>query len=64
MCHSSYEVTSTFPAEEKYNLVAQMRSAAVSMTSNIAEGFGRFSIGKQPSRTTDGRCRQPVTNDA
>lgn len=40
--HKIYKITSAFPPEEKYNLVAQMRSAAVSMTSNIAEGFGRF----------------------
>jgi len=40
--HKIYKITSTFPLEDKYNLVAQMRSAGVSMTSNIAEGFGRF----------------------
>lgn len=38
-----YEITSGFPAQERYNLTGQMRSAAVSMTSNIAEGFGRRS---------------------
>jgi four helix bundle protein len=37
-----YEITLTFPSSERYNLAGQMRSAAVSMTSNIAEGFGRF----------------------
>lgn len=36
-----YSVTKTFPAEEKFGLVSQMRSSAVSIPSNIAEGAGR-----------------------
>ena len=36
-----YELTNTFPGEEKYALTSQMRRAAVSVTSNIAEAFGR-----------------------
>lgn len=38
-----YKITSTFPKEEIYGLVSQIRRAAVSITSNIAEGFGRQS---------------------
>ena len=38
-----YKITSNFPKEEKYSLVDQMRRVAVSITSNIAEGFGRRS---------------------
>jgi len=38
-----YDITRGFPAEEKYGLSSQMRRAAFSVTSNIAEGFGRFS---------------------
>jgi four helix bundle protein len=36
-----YEVTATFPKEELYGLVVQMRKASVSIPSNIAEGFVR-----------------------
>jgi len=38
-----YRTTSSFPREEQYGLTAQMRRAAVSVASNIAEGYGRDS---------------------
>ncbi|OGY68755.1 MAG: hypothetical protein A2586_01995 [Candidatus Harrisonbacteria bacterium RIFOXYD1_FULL_40_9] len=38
-----YSVTKTFPREELFGLVSQMRRAGASVTSNIAEGFSRNS---------------------
>jgi four helix bundle protein len=36
-----YTITKKFPKEETYSLTDQMRRAVISITSNIAEGFGR-----------------------
>jgi four helix bundle protein len=44
-----YELTGSFPKEEFYGISSQMRRAAVSIASNIAEGRGRI---------TDGEFRQ------
>jgi four helix bundle protein len=38
-----YEVTNCFPKEELYGLVAQVRRSAISIPSNIAEGYMRGS---------------------
>jgi len=41
LCIEIYKITRTFPKEELYGLTSQMRRSAVSVPSNIAEGYGR-----------------------
>ena len=49
MTVKTYSLTKSFPSSEMYGLTSQMRRAAVSVASNIAEGRGRL---------TDGEFRQ------
>lgn len=44
-----YTITATYPPEEKFGLTSQMRRAAISISSNIAEGASRSS-GKERKR--------------
>jgi len=42
LAEQCYGATRTYPNEEKFGLVSQIRRAAVSVAANIAEGHGRF----------------------
>lgn len=42
-CKDIYIITKSFPDEEKFGLISQLRRASVSISSNIAEGTSRES---------------------
>ena len=50
LAEAIYRETAGFPAEERYGLTSQMRRAAVSIPSNIAEGQGRRSSDEEFAR--------------
>lgn len=47
LANEIYKVVRLFPSEERYALCDQLRRAAVSVTSNIAEGSGRVPLKDQ-----------------
>ena len=55
LCESIYVISREFPREELYGLTTQIRRAAVSVPSNIAEGSGRTTRGEFVQSV--GHCR-------
>lgn len=45
LVESIYKLTEKLPSKEQFGLISQIRRAAVSIPSNIAEGYGRQSTG-------------------
>jgi len=45
LCAETYKIVRLFPKEELYGLAQQMRRSAVSVSCNIAEGWGRGMTG-------------------
>ena len=61
-----YQLTSRLPSDERYGLTAQMRRSAVSIPSNLAEGYGRNLTGSflQFLRIAQGSLRELETQVA
>jgi four helix bundle protein len=59
-----YQLIKTLPETEKYNLASQMRRAALSVTNNIAEGYGRYHFQEniQFCRHTRGSLNELIDN--
>ncbi len=50
-----YQATAKFPPAEQWGLISQMRRAAVSVPSNITEGYGRQATGEYRHHLSMGR---------
>ena len=50
-----YRLTGSFPSVEQWGLVSQMRRAAISVPSNVAEGYGRQATGEYRHHLSIGR---------
>jgi four helix bundle protein len=50
-----YRLTAQLPSSEQWGLVSQMRRAAISVPSNIAEGYGRQATGEYRHHVSIGR---------
>jgi four helix bundle protein len=63
LAEACYTFTANFPKEETYGLVSQIRRSAVSVPSNVAEGFGRENTGSfiQHLRIAQGSLKELET---
>jgi four helix bundle protein len=63
MATEIYRLTTSFPSDERFGLISQMRRAAVSIPANIAEGYGRETSGAylQFLRISQGSARELET---
>jgi four helix bundle protein len=50
-----YRLTGNLPSSEQWGLISQMRRAAISVPSNIAEGYGRQATGEYRHHVSIGR---------
>lgn len=64
LAEQCYDVTRSYPKEEIYGMVSQIRRSAVSVAANIAEGHGRESTGLfiQFLRTAQGSLKELETH--
>jgi len=46
LAEAYYRITQTFPREELYGIISQIRRASTSVPANIAEGYGRKNRGE------------------
>ena len=56
-----YQITAKLPASEQWGLISQTRRAAVSVPSNIAEGYGRQATGEYRHHLSIGRALELET---
>ncbi|MBV9634958.1 MAG: four helix bundle protein [Methylobacteriaceae bacterium] len=64
LAEQSYTMTRGFPRDEVFGMTAQIRRSAASIPANIAEGYGRDSVGSyvQFLRTAQGSLKELETH--
>ncbi|MBN8913418.1 MAG: four helix bundle protein [Rhizobiales bacterium] len=64
LAEAAYRISQTMPPSERFGMISQIRRAAVSIPSNIAEGYGRESTGSYVHflKTARGSLRELETH--